>query len=205
MATTGRKQVGPGQTISSVWGNQVWDQSIQCFNSDADRLTQYPNPHPGAVWYLADTGILQMWNGTAVVVVPTGLSQRLTNAAVAYTGFSTWSPMSGLDTGLAGVTIPANAAGSGVRITVPGRYVAQATAAFSVPSIPRGVGVRRNSGTIYQTTDSGAAATPGQMSSPSELFDCIAGDIIEGVVYQQNTGTNAWAAGYLTFRCYRVG
>ena len=52
MATTGRKQVGPGQTISSVWGNQVWDDSVQCFNSDADRpqaSTVEPAPGVGVV------------------------------------------------------------------------------------------------------------------------------------------------------------
>ena len=56
-APTGRVQVSPGQTISSAsWGNPVWDQSINCFATTADRDTQWPTPHEGSECYTVDTG-----------------------------------------------------------------------------------------------------------------------------------------------------
>lgn len=52
----GRVQVAPGQTISSAsWGNPVWDQSINCFASAADRDSQWLSPHVGAECYTLDT------------------------------------------------------------------------------------------------------------------------------------------------------
>jgi C1q domain len=55
-AVTGRVVVSPGQTISSsAWGNPVWDQSVNVFASAADRDTQWPTPHDGAVCYTLDT------------------------------------------------------------------------------------------------------------------------------------------------------
>ena len=68
MAPTGRKTVAPGQPISSSsWGNLVWDQSIECFASAADRDNQYPQAarHPGAPVYLEDVKVLQYWDGAA--------------------------------------------------------------------------------------------------------------------------------------------
>jgi hypothetical protein len=57
LAVIGRVQVSPGQTISSAsWGNPVWDQSINCFNSTADRDTQWLTPHEGAECFTVDTG-----------------------------------------------------------------------------------------------------------------------------------------------------
>lgn len=54
---TGRVVVSPGQTISSSsWGNPVWDQSINCFASTADRDTQWPTPHEGSECFTVDTG-----------------------------------------------------------------------------------------------------------------------------------------------------
>jgi hypothetical protein len=54
----GHQVVAPGQTVASDWGNHVWDQSVQCFASAADRDTQYPTPHAGAVCYTIDTGMI---------------------------------------------------------------------------------------------------------------------------------------------------
>lgn len=55
-AATGRVQVSPGQTISSAsWGNPVWDQSVNCFASAADRDAQWPAPHDGSICWQADT------------------------------------------------------------------------------------------------------------------------------------------------------
>lgn len=206
---TGRKQVAAGQTIQSIpWGNPVWDQSVQNFASSADRLNQFPTPQKGAVWYLEDTRRWQCWDGQAVATLPAGISQRLTNAAVTYSTQSVWYPMQGLGPAAgfaANPLLPVNASGSGVQIVIPGRYVAQATANFTVATLPRGVGVRLNTGgTASQTTDS-SSTTAAWLSSPAELFDCVAGDVIEGVTYQQNVGTNTWPAGILGFRCWRVG
>jgi hypothetical protein len=69
MATTGRIVVAPGQTIDAVgWGQPVWDQSVQCFDSPADRDNQYAAPHDGAVCFTADTGTL--WVRRSGVWVP---------------------------------------------------------------------------------------------------------------------------------------
>jgi hypothetical protein len=65
MATTGRETVGPGQVIGSDWGNDVWDQSVQCFDSAADRDTQYPSPHAGSLAWLNDSHKMTLHNGTA--------------------------------------------------------------------------------------------------------------------------------------------
>jgi len=52
---TGRKVVAPGQTITSEWGNAVWDQSVNVFTSPADRDSQWPSPHDGAMAYTTDS------------------------------------------------------------------------------------------------------------------------------------------------------
>jgi hypothetical protein len=78
LATTpkGRVQVSPGQTISSAsWGNPVWDQSVNCFNSISDRDAQWPTPHDGAMCYTADTGTFWrclngVWSGSAGPMLP---------------------------------------------------------------------------------------------------------------------------------------
>lgn len=67
MATTGRIQVAPGQTVASSWGNLVWDQSVQQFASAADRDNQIPSASrtPGMTVWLDDTKRLTTWTGTA--------------------------------------------------------------------------------------------------------------------------------------------
>lgn len=76
---TGREQVAPGQTVASNWGNDVWDQSVQCFTNGADRDNQYPSPHPGSVAYMEDTQLLVIfvpgygWTPVAPQVYGTGL------------------------------------------------------------------------------------------------------------------------------------
>jgi hypothetical protein len=55
-AAIGRVQVSPGQSISSSsWGNPVWDQSVNVFNTAADRDSQWPTPHEGSVCYQLDS------------------------------------------------------------------------------------------------------------------------------------------------------
>lgn len=64
MATTGRIQVSPGQTISSAsWGNLVWDQSFNCFDNAAARDAQWPSPHDGSVCWLEDSLTLWVYRG----------------------------------------------------------------------------------------------------------------------------------------------
>lgn len=72
MAATGRITVAPGQTVASSWGNTVFDQSVMCFASAADRDNQYPSAarHPGAIVYVEDVKQLQVWDGAAWRQVP---------------------------------------------------------------------------------------------------------------------------------------
>jgi streptogramin lyase len=61
----GRKTVAPRQTITSQWGNWVWDQSIQSFADKAARTTQFPAPQLGATCVLDDhPGQVYQWDGT---------------------------------------------------------------------------------------------------------------------------------------------
>lgn len=61
---TGRKTVVVGQVIDPVvWGNPLWDQSVQTFASAADRTAQFPAPLLGAVTYLEDVKQLQRYDG----------------------------------------------------------------------------------------------------------------------------------------------
>lgn len=61
MATDGREVIGPGQVIASDWGNKVWDQSVQTFDSSSDRATQYPAPHNGSVTWRDDVKRLEVY------------------------------------------------------------------------------------------------------------------------------------------------
>lgn len=69
---TGRKTVVVGQTLDPVvWGNPLWDQSVQTFASNADRTAQFGAPKQGAVTWLEDVKQLQVYDGTAWVPVAT--------------------------------------------------------------------------------------------------------------------------------------
>ena len=203
----GHQVVAPGQVIGSNWGNAVWNQSVQRFASDADRRNQYPTPAPGDVWYLRDIKVWQTFDGTNVTTLVTGISQSLANAAVTYSAQNAWvvmgplSPAAGFG---ANPLLPVNPATTGVQIVVPGRYLAQASCLFSIAQLPRGVGVRKNAGPIAQSVDSGTQAT-WDASSPMELFDCVAGDVIEGVIFQNAAGQVTWNAGNQRMRVARVG
>lgn len=63
---TGRKTVTVGQVIDPVvWGNPLWDQSVQEFADAASRTAQFPAPLKGAVTWLDAPGVLQVWDGAA--------------------------------------------------------------------------------------------------------------------------------------------
>jgi hypothetical protein len=69
---TGRKTVVVGQVIDPVvWGNPLWDQSVQQFASAADRSAQFPTPKNGAVTFLEDVQRLELRaNGVWAPVTP---------------------------------------------------------------------------------------------------------------------------------------
>lgn len=67
-ANSGRIVVAPGQSISSAWGNTVFDQSVICFASAADRDAQWPAPHAGAVCYTLDQRRVHVHDGTTWLV-----------------------------------------------------------------------------------------------------------------------------------------
>lgn len=82
MATTGRIQVAPGQTISSsTFGNAVWDQSINCFASTADRDTQWPSPHEGSHCVTVDTGSRWVYRSGAWHGIPMGYVAQIVGPA----------------------------------------------------------------------------------------------------------------------------
>jgi hypothetical protein len=54
-AATGRLVVSSGDEIVTAWGNTTFDQTMEVFASAADRDTQWPTPHDGAVAYTLDT------------------------------------------------------------------------------------------------------------------------------------------------------
>lgn len=75
MPTKGRIQVAPGQTIESAnWGNPLWDQSIQCFDTLADANGQYPQAsrHVGSMIFTADTSSLYLWIASRWQQISTG-------------------------------------------------------------------------------------------------------------------------------------
>jgi hypothetical protein len=53
-ATTGRLTVNPGDSIASVWGNTTYDQTMEVFDTPAQRDAQWPTPHDGALAYTVD-------------------------------------------------------------------------------------------------------------------------------------------------------
>jgi hypothetical protein len=65
MAAAGRRTVAPGQNIASDWGNVVWDQSVQRFDTAAQRASQWAAPTEGALSWLDDSKALQMYRGGA--------------------------------------------------------------------------------------------------------------------------------------------
>jgi hypothetical protein len=83
---TGRKTVVAGQVIDPVaWGNPLWDQSVQTFASAADRTSQFPAPKQGAVTWLEDLKVMQVFDGTTWQDVgprPYGLYARTTDLSV---------------------------------------------------------------------------------------------------------------------------
>jgi hypothetical protein len=98
----GRLVVAPGQVIGSDWGNHTNEQSVNRFASAADRTSQWPTPHDGAVSYLEDTDLFYGYSKGAWQVLGPAAATLLTangTAGTVPTG-QTYNPLGG-STGLA--------------------------------------------------------------------------------------------------------
>jgi hypothetical protein len=81
-APTGRVQVSPGQTISSAsWGNPVWDQSVNCFNTAADRDSQWLTPHDGSICWQADSNTFWVRRNGVWRGLPMGVLAQVVSTA----------------------------------------------------------------------------------------------------------------------------
>jgi hypothetical protein len=159
------------------------------------------------VWRL-DTHLTERYNSALGLWLGAPISVDYRNTAISYTTNNAWVPMNGLsNTPLDSPGLITNH-GDGVTIIVPGRYEVQAGITFSVAQYPRGVGVSKNSATAVDSMEQTAAATTttGTLTthSPSIIYDCVAGDILRGMCYQTNSGTNAWPANTFSFRAKRL-
>jgi hypothetical protein len=103
-AATGRLQVATGDLIQTLWGNTVWDQSVNTFATTAARDSQWPAPLDGAMCYTLDAPAL--WCRKAGQWLPVGGSgqapltagQPLT--AVADFSGETWVAKAGVNAGV---------------------------------------------------------------------------------------------------------
>lgn len=68
----GDQDVAPGQTISSEWGNAVWDHSVRVFDDAPDRDAQVPAPHEGAVTHLVVPRLTDLFASGAQRAVAVG-------------------------------------------------------------------------------------------------------------------------------------
>jgi hypothetical protein len=57
--------VASGAPVTSAWGNEIRDRSVQVFDSAAQRTAQWTAPPEGAVSYLKDVDRLDFYTGTA--------------------------------------------------------------------------------------------------------------------------------------------
>jgi hypothetical protein len=57
--------VASAAPITSAWGNEIRDRSVQVFASAAARAAAWTSPPEGAVSYLADVDALDFWTGSA--------------------------------------------------------------------------------------------------------------------------------------------
>jgi microcystin-dependent protein len=62
-----------GTTISTTWGNQIRDRTVQRYASSAARASGHPTPTAGDLSYLADTGDIAVYHaGIWKAFLPTG-------------------------------------------------------------------------------------------------------------------------------------
>jgi hypothetical protein len=71
-AATGRLTVNPGDQIVSTWGNTTFDQTMEVFDTAAQRDAQWATPHDGALAYTLDTQTAWLRrSGAWITVMPT--------------------------------------------------------------------------------------------------------------------------------------
>ena len=56
--------VVPGEPVESDWGNDVRDRIVQRFADDSARNASLPFPQAGAVTWLDDPGVVEVFDGT---------------------------------------------------------------------------------------------------------------------------------------------
>lgn len=178
LATTGRVQVSPGQTISSAsFGNPVWDQSINCFNSAADRDAQWPTPHDGSVCYTVDTQTLWVrrsgvwYNSTQ----PRFGARYSRNAALTSPSTANTAQAISWDTS---VYDQAAAVSGGVyRCPAPGRYLVRTSASGSMTSGVLTVQLTKNGTTDTQVTNVASSTNP-NIAQAVAMISCALNDAI---------------------------
>ena len=196
LAATGRVQVAPGQTISSAtWGNPVWDQSVNCFASAADRDAQWPSPHDGSVCYTVDQAVLWLRMGGIWKVVSAaihagmyrGAAFNVNNTLVAAAPFDTAEPGStpGMVSGL-------STSAARFLITVPGRYLFCASISYA-PTVALTMYINLRKNAVNQAQGGSSYSVTGQWGQGpgvSKGILCVAGDYLD-VTWQTNNATNS--------------
>jgi len=77
--------------ITSAWGNEIRDRTVQRFASFAELTSSWTSPGEGAVAYLTDVNSLHAYNGSAwVAITPRSatVATTVTTSATAYTSLS---------------------------------------------------------------------------------------------------------------------
>jgi hypothetical protein len=54
-----------GDKITSAWGNEIRNRTVQVFATAAERAAQWPSPPKGAHSFLSDSGMLYQYSGSA--------------------------------------------------------------------------------------------------------------------------------------------
>ena len=110
-----------GNTITSTWGNQIRDRTIQRYASAAARTAGHPSPTEGDLSYRQDSNIVEVYNGTAWMPVAAagiiGYAQVVANQTGIGAG----------DNALTGLSVAVTVV-AGRRLQVSGRCTAAAAA-----------------------------------------------------------------------------
>ena len=77
--------VVPGETIASVWGNEIRDRTLQRYANAADRDASNPSPSAGDLAYLQDLAEVQVWAGADWIAVSHNPQVRSAAPSVAMT------------------------------------------------------------------------------------------------------------------------
>ncbi len=72
-----------GNTITSAWGNQIRDRTIQRYASVAARTAAHPSPTEGELSYLQDLNVVEYYNGSAWIPIAAAPAVMLGGASEA--------------------------------------------------------------------------------------------------------------------------